>query len=355
VHRAAWNWLSSLISTAPPERKFVVATGRTPRNEAALEALRSLGKVELCLSTILRGRASGHLWEQFRLPALLRSRGCRLMVNLANTMPLRPGMASLLAVMDASFMEGAAWFRGPFRTWYRLLLPALVRRADRVITISEFSRGEILRHFRPLPEKLEVVPLGCDHAVQDQRRGESGEAFRPPASPYLLTVGTLEPRKNLPLLVEAFRMLKARAPDLPHALLVVGAVQQVFQRAGVEAGGGVHFLGYLTDRQLDDCYRRAELFVYPSLYEGFGLPPLEAMARGVPTLAARAGALPEVTGGGAELFDPASAAELAALIERYLRSPALRAGLAERGRARAAAFRWEAAGRRLNAIIDGLR
>jgi glycosyltransferase involved in cell wall biosynthesis len=200
-----------------------------------------------------------------------------------------------------------------------------------------------------------VVPLGWDHADGRLSAPEPAETFRSPASPYLLTVGTLEPRKNLPLLLEAYRLLKARAPDLPQALLVVGTGQEIFRHPGVKAGAGVYFPGYLTDGQLDECYRGADLFVYPSLYEGFGLPPLEAMARGVPTLAARAGALPEVTGGGAELFDPRSAGELAALLERYLRSPALRAGLAERGRARAAAFRWEAAGRRLNGIIDGMR
>ena len=120
-----------------------------------------------------------------------------------------------------------------------------------------------------------MVPLGVDHAGPDSGDGRRWPEFRPPASPYLLTVGTIEPRKNLPLLLEAFRILKARSGDLPHALLVVGATQQIFQRARVTSGAGVHFLGYLTDGQLDGCYRQADLFVYPSLYEGFGLPVVE--------------------------------------------------------------------------------
>jgi len=354
VHRAAWNWLLALVREAPAGRRFVVATGRTPENEAALAELEALGSVELLLSPIPRRRGGTHVWEQLRLGPLLQKSGCAVMANLANTMPLRPRMRSLLAVMDTSFMERAAWFRLGFRAWYSVLVPSLLRRADRIVTISEFSRREILRRFPILPEKVEVVGLGADHAhpAASETRRENEPGWAPPGVPYILYLGSIEPRKNIPLLIEAFRRLKRRAPDLPHRLVLAGGTARIFRKerfAGVE---GVQFTGYLPESQLPAFYRGADLFVFPSRYEGFGLPPLEAMAAGVATLVARAGALPETAGNGADLFDPDSPDELAFAMERLLRDSKARAALAERGRKRAAVFRWQEAGRRLNRILD---
>jgi glycosyltransferase involved in cell wall biosynthesis len=353
VQRAAWNWLRSMAETAPPGRRFLVITGECEGNREEIEELRALRAVDLLLVRAASGRVAAQLWEQLRLPALAASRGARLLVNLANTMPLGPRLRSLLAVMDVSFLERPSGFRPSFRAWYRFLVPAAARKADRVVTISEFSRQEILRRLRLPPGKVEVVSLGVDHPGFPLPPEPTG-AWDPPAAPYLLYAGSLEPRKNVPLLLEAFRLLRTRAPDLPHSLLLAGGKDRIYAGEGLEAGDRVHLAGSLPDPQLAACYRGADLFIFPSLYEGFGLPPLEAMASGAPVLISRIPALLETSGAGAETFDPASAADLAALLEKLLRDPEARGRLRARGIAHAAAFRWEAAGRRLNGIIDGM-
>ena len=355
VHRVAWNWLRSLAATAPGDRRFIVAAPSTPENAPVLDSLRSLDRVEVVPAAI-RGRAAAHLWEQTRMPSILRARGCAALLNLANTMPLRPRMPSLLAVMDVSFLERAEWFGARFRWLYRLLLPACMRRASRLVTISEFSRREIIRRLGIPAERIDVVPLGIDHApltLPPVAVPREGPAWQPPARPYILSVGTLEPRKNIPLLIEAYRMLRERAPGLPHALLLAGGTEDIYTRERLAAVGGVHLLGYLSESDLDACYRQADLFVYPSLYEGFGLPPLEAMARGTATAVSRAGALPEAVGEGAVLFDPGSAQELSCLLERLLGDPMELQLLAKKGLERAGALKWESAGRRFNQILDG--
>ena len=162
VHRVAWNWLRSLAATAPGDRRFIVAAPSTPENAPVLDSLRALDRVEV-VPARLRGRAAAHLWEQTRMPSILRARGCAALLNLANTMPLRPRMPSLLAVMDVSFLERAEWFGTRFRWLYRLLLPACMRRASRLVTISEFSRREIIRKLGIPAERIDVVPLGIDH------------------------------------------------------------------------------------------------------------------------------------------------------------------------------------------------
>ena len=373
VQRVAWNWLLASARAAPEGRRFLVATARAPGNGPALDALAALPNVDLLLSPAPRGRVPAHLWEQARLPGILRRGGARTLLALANTMPVRPRLRSVLAVMDVSFLEPAAWFSASFRSWYRLLVPACLRRADRVVTISAFSRDEILRKVRRLdPARVEVIHPGVDHAPwpagardaeAEARTGPGpgsgsgpprGAAPQVPPGPYVLCVGTLEPRKNLPLLLEAWRLLRARAPGLPHALVLAGGCGEVFARSDVGAGDGVRLAGYLPEDGLRALYRGADLFVYPSLYEGFGLPPLEAMALGVPAAVASAGALPEAVGDGAALFDPRSAEGLASLLARLLADRGEREALRERGLRRAAELRWETGGRRLNQLLDEL-
>ena len=207
-----------------------------------------------------------------------------------------------------------------------------MRSAERVVCVSAFTAGDVARRYGVGEERLRVVRSAPALPVGDEE---------PPSEPYLLAVGALRPRKNLRRLVEAFRSL--RAGGLPHRLVLAGPdLGEGATLRAAAAGVPVELSGPVGDRRLDALMRGADLLVHPSLYEGFGLAALEAMARGTPVALARATALPEAGGDAAAYFDPLDPADLAATIRRVLADGELRAGMAERGRARAAALSWEA-------------
>jgi glycosyltransferase involved in cell wall biosynthesis len=240
--------------------------------------------------------------------------------------PLRPRVPLVVTVLDLSV------FRHPeaFPRWTRTAVPALVprvlRAARRILAISEFTKSELVEVLGVPAEKVAAVPL----AVEPEVFRADGEAA---AGEYVLAVATLEPRKNLARLVEATRRVGVE-------LRVVGAVGW----GGVAVGGdGVRWLGRVDDEELARLYRGAAVAAYPSLYEGFGFPILEAMACGTPVVTSRGGSMAEVAGGAAVLADPFDAASIAAGIEE---ARSRRGELRERGRARAAEFSWQETARR---------
>jgi len=220
-----------------------------------------------------------------------------------------------------------AVFRHPeaFNRWTRAYSPRVVPRvlaaAQRVIAVSEFTRQELIELLRVPDEKIRVVPNAVGDEFTNVGEAEEGD--------YVLAVGTLEPRKNLERLVEAVQRSK-------RELRVVGALGW----GGVEVGGnGVRWLGEVSDKELARLYRGAACVAYPSLYEGFGIPVLEAMACGAPVVTTRGTAMEEVADGAAVLVDARDPAEIAAGIERAATD---RDELVARGLERASQFRWDA-------------
>jgi len=187
-----------------------------------------------------------------------------------------------------------------------------------------------------------VIPLAAagDPGEADREQVLSRLKIHPP---YLLFVGTLEPRKNLVRLIRAYR--RAAASGIPHSLVLAGPLgwrhQQLHRELALRGPGEVVLTGGLSDPELDSVYRGASAFVYPALYEGFGLPVLEAMTRGVPVITSTTSSLPEVAGDAAIGIDPESVREIAAAIEAVAGDPALAEKLSTRGRARAERFSWE--------------
>jgi O-antigen biosynthesis alpha-1,2-mannosyltransferase len=267
------------------------------------------------LSTLARDA----LWYPF---ALGRKRGGANVLHCPTYRgPLRSALPLVVTVHDLAVFRHPEAFNRWTRTYSPRIVPRVLAAARRVIAVSEFTRRELVDLLGVPDEKIRVVPNGVDDEFTQDGAAAAGE--------YVLAVGTLEPRKNLPRLVEA-----ARRTDVE--LRVVGARGW----GGVEVGGnGVRWLGEVSDAELARQYRGALCVAYPSLYEGFGIPVLEAMACGAPVVTSRGTAMEEVANGAAVLVDPNDPAALAAGIERAV---AQRAELVARGLERARAFRWDA-------------
>ncbi len=234
-----------------------------------------------------------------------------------------------------------------------LAFPALVRRAVAdgawVHTPSRFVAEEVVAHFGAAPERVRAVPHGVPEVQESADPSVRGLLRQPaaqlvPPGPYILAVGTVEPRKDFPLLVRAFDALAGSRPDL--RLLVVGRDgwgAEAFDKSveGSAFRDRIWRRGYVTAPDRVALMAAARVYCYPSLYEGFGLPPLEAMALGVPVVATSAGAVPEVVGEAAELVPPGDADALAAALQRVLEDDERRSYLVKAGTERAAEYTWE--------------
>lgn len=219
-----------------------------------------------------------------------------------------------------------------------------LERSDGLITISEFSRREIHELLGVPEEKIHVVYCAAS-LPQRQSTEEQVRARFGIRGPYLLYVGTVEPRKNLRRLLRAYRRLK-REENIPHQLVCVGAngwnAQEIYQEAEeFRASGDVVFTGYVSAGDKATLYAGSDAFVFPSLYEGFGMPPLEAMHLGCPVVCANAASLPEIVGEAAELVDPLDDADIARGVWRVLSDREYARSLAEEGRRQAQRFSWE--------------
>jgi len=225
----------------------------------------------------------------------------------------------------------------------------LLRRLERVdlVMVLSDSTGRDLEEFGLVPRhRVRVIPLAADACFRPvEQEHREVPAKLGVGCEYVLNVGALEPRKNLPRLFQAFRLLKNRY-RIPHKLVVAGPRgwkdEEVFQSVRrMNLSDAVVFTGYVSDDTLNLLYNHAALLVYPSLYEGFGLPPLEAMAAGCPVAVSRTSSLPEVVGQAGVYFDPLEVEEIAQAIYRILDSPEFRANLVELGRARSHEFSWQ--------------
>ena len=252
----------------------------------------------------------------------------------------------VLTVHDICYATNPEWFSPRDLRVLSAMVPRSIRKSAHVITVSESARRQIIEHYRVPEEKISAIYNGPGPGAAPITEQDAGKELAALGlnleRPYLLAVGNLQPRKNLVRLIEAFRTL-VQSHEID--LVIVGPqryrASEVFQAAAGPVSERIHFTGYVTDRQLAACYRCSTAFVLPSLYEGFGLPVIEAMAHGVPVACSNAGALPEVCGDAGVLFDPQSVEAIAAAVSRILSEPDLRERLSRAGQARAAQFSWK--------------
>jgi len=253
---------------------------------------------------------------------------------------------SIVSVHDLSYLVYPGSVSLRTRLILTLLVPMSVRRAARVIAISEHTKRDLVARYRLSPDRVVVIYLAAApafHPLPDQMSLSLPHGV---VEPFILAVGNLEPRKNLVRLVDAFAEL-ARDPGFTAQLVIVGQqkgragdVRRSVRLKGLQSR--VFFTGFISEPQLNLLYNRAALFVYPSLYEGFGLPPIEAMRCGCPVVASNTSALPEVLGEAAILVDPTSVKEIAEAMRAVVTRPELAGALRDKSLRHAARFSWAA-------------
>ena len=272
------------------------------------------------------------------------------LLHVQYTAPLRCPSPVVVSVHDVSFLEHPEYFTRD-RAWQlQWTVRRTVRRAARILTGSEFSRKSILKVYGDLDEnKVVVVPNAAASEFRPISRAAAAAAVRERFSigaPFLLSVGDLQPRKNQIGLIRAFARLVRAYPQLKHNLVLAGKATWFADRVGEAAresgvADRIQFCGFVSDPDLLQLYNACELFVFPSFYEGFGLPVLEAMACGRAVVCSNTSALPEVVDGAAILFDPYAVDQIVRAMADLLLDSELRARMERLGAQRAAHFSWQ--------------
>ena len=291
------------------------------------------------------GRRTGHLWEQTELPRYLHG---RLLIGLANTGPIRVSR-QIATIHDASIRAAPAGYSLSFRLWYRFVIRNLGKAARRIVTDSHFSRDELHRWFDISTGKITIIPLGADHILRQPADYAVVDRRSLTERPFVLTAGSLNPNKNLGALFETAAQLNERGVDL---LVAGGANERVFGSMNWAFPPNVRYLGYVSDAELRALYERAICFVFPSMYEGFGLPPLEAMTCGCPVVTSNAASLPEVCGEAACYADPNDPQDIARRVMEIVSEAGAQTRLRRLGKERAASYSWAETARRWLQLIE---
>jgi glycosyltransferase involved in cell wall biosynthesis len=288
-----------------------------------------------------RNRLRRTLAEQMVLPRMARARGLDVLHSLGSTAPARPGVASVVTVQDVIYALHPAAHTRAMRSGLRVLVPLGARRADRVIAISHSAAGEISDVLGLPAERIDVIHLAGRPAGPATVERELRQRFELGDAPVVLSVSARRPHKNVPRLLRAFARVQS-----PAVLVLPGystpfenELTSLARELGIEKR--VRFLGWVSDADLEGLYAAARCFVFPSLAEGFGLPVLEAMERGVPVACSNVSAIPEVADRAARYFDPMRVEEIAAAVDELLTDRSQAERLVQAGIERAKTFSWQ--------------
>ena len=287
------------------------------------------------LGVTVVGNSTGQIWGQWELPRFLKKQGCPVLLNLCNLAPLRYPK-NIVTIFDLSPFREPLWFSFAFRTYYRFMVPRIIKKAQRILTGSNFSKSEMIGLLGVPENQICVTPYAIAENIlqlaQKPTYNSNGK--------YLLAVSSIDPRKNFSRLIQAF--VNTNLKDVK--IIFVGAKNKSFNNMHLEENmenkENLIFKGYLTDEELVNLYKNALCLVYSSLYEGFGLPPLEAMACGCPVVISKVASLPEVCGDAACYIDPYDVESIAQGIKKVLADKELRDTLIRKGYERIKMFSW---------------
>lgn len=290
------------------------------------------------LGVIIIGKHKGVMWEQIDLPLYLKKNNKPLLINLCNVAPLLYGN-QVITIHDVAFLVTPQWFSKSFVLFYKFLIPRIARRARLIFTVSAFSKTEIIRYLHQDIAKIKIIYNGVSE-------------LPPPTSvktdygKYILAVGSIDKRKNILNLVNAFGLIKHKG----FKLIIVGDSNTIFNNEGNEnlkTHKDIIFTGRVTDNELAGLYTDAKLFVYPSLYEGFGIPPLEAMTYGCPTLVSDIDSLREVCDNASAYANPLDPEDISKNIDLLLNDIGLCNTLIKNGKQNIKRFSWETSAREI--------
>ncbi len=334
-----------------------------PSAMAELSRLATLTSRASVAVTPLNDRWLYRLWHRARLPLSVELFAGQSDLYHATDFvlpPVMPGQRTVLTVHDLTFERAPDAAPPQLLRFLKRVVPQSVRRAHHLIADSQATARDLTTLYAVPPERVTVIYSGVEARFRPLDASSSAPGVAPEKrvwgdAPFVLTVGTLQPRKNHLTLVRAFAQVARRLPDLQ--LVIAGGKGWMYDAVTAEVARlnlaqRVRFIGFVDDADLPDLYRAARVFAFPSLYEGFGLPPLEAMACGVPVVASNASSLPEVVGDAGLLVDPLDVEGLAEALTRAVVDESWRAQAIGRGLARARQFTWTRAAEQLLAVYN---
>lgn len=322
------------------------------------------------INTVIVNSSIYTLEEQFELPTAIKK--SHLFWSPHYNIPLFPirSKKRLVTIHDVNHLQ--PWFRNTSYKGYlksklaEFLIKQALKKSDQVITVSQFTKQELLNRFTVSPEKITVIPLGIDHhcfRLYSRFDIEKITASYAISNDYIIYLGNVKPHKNIARLILAFsdsNYLQKKAVTL----IIVGEkekflgqnhlLDETYSNLPVSVKSRIKFTGFVPDKDLPKLLAGAKLMVFPSLYEGFGLPPLEAMACGCPTVVSNAGSIPEVCGNASIYFDPYDTNEITAAIEKMLSDEPLRQNYIQKGLQHVKSFNWEKSGEEHLKIIKSM-
>ncbi|MDH7486509.1 MAG: glycosyltransferase family 1 protein [Anaerolineae bacterium] len=362
IGRYTYSLINALASLATDDTLVVLYNPALPNSRYDLTALTRYPNVELVRLDV----PTFSLAEQLRLPSVISRLSCDVFHSPYYVKPYRLPVLSILTLYDVIPTRYPAYYPRRTRLLIRWLHRLALRTAAHCIAISETTRADFVRYYGLAPQRITAIPLAADEHFRPAEPAAiaavRGRYSLPPH--YVLYLGSNKPHKNLPRLIDAFSRITHHASQITHhasrfTLVIAGAWDPRYpeprQRAEVSGlESVVRFLGPVPEGDLPALYSGAIAFVFPSLYEGFGLPVLEAMSCGVPVACSNTSSLPEIVGQAALTFDPADVEDMAAALSRLLSDAGLRAELRQRGLEWAQRFSWAETARRTLEVYHGL-
>jgi glycosyltransferase involved in cell wall biosynthesis len=291
------------------------------------------------------GFASGHFWEQFLLPFYTRK---AWLINLCNTGPMLK-RKQIATIHDTAVFVNPASFSLSFRLIYKLIQTSLGLFSQKIVTVSNFSKSQLIQHCHIKAHKISVVNGGKEHMLDLVSDEKILTQHQLQSKRYVLAVSSMNPSKNFANIILAMQLLQ----NSDYEIVIAGGTNsRVFGNAEIPSSDKVKLVGYVTDMELKTLYEHAACFIFPSFYEGFGLPPIEAMTCGSPVIAALAASLPEICGEASLYCNPYSPKDIAFQIDRLMNDEILQQSMRLKGLERVKQFTWQSCARRMFHVIE---